>query len=299
MINRFRRNRLPLTTARARFAAELRRRGRGQRTIDRYTSSIERFTRLVGDIPVTKVTTDDCRRHLDSFTGCKQSTLAIETTILARFFGFLVDERELDVDPMARVKRPKVPKDPEVKTVSSDDIARMLAAAQTWPEKLCIGFFAFTGARREGAAFARWRDVDFQRGTIRLREKGGKHRDVSLADELRVVLMEYLSHQQVTPDMFVIPNRRPTTKTATRSDRTVYNILLDVSRRARVDATPHSIRRAFAVRYLEQNPDRIVDLQQILGHDNIETTMRYVREYTRRLSLDTARTMHYPEAEAA
>lgn len=77
---------------------------------------------------------------------------------------------------MQRIRRPRLPlpEELDVPTVTATDVMRLLEAWQTTGELLCIALLAYLWPRRRALAGLRWRDVDFERGTVRSREKGRK-----------------------------------------------------------------------------------------------------------------------------
>jgi len=284
-----------------RFNAEMRR-SFTENACDRYSRELERFLgTLPAGIAADDVTAGHCRAFLDSFAarGCKPSTIALEHTILSSLFKWLALEDCIDVSPMAKVRRIKVPPlaDREVVTISTEDVARMLNAAETWPERLCLGVFAFTGARRHAAAMLRWRDVDLQRGTFTLHEKGRKAIVKPIPHELRALLDAYLLTHTPTSDEWVIPNKRPLRGGGERSDRIAYNLVKDVAKRAGVTSHCHSIRAAFAVRFLEENPGRAEALQALMGHSSVATTYGYLRRYDRAEAMESVRSMSFTKPE--
>jgi site-specific recombinase XerD len=55
-----------------------------------------------------------------------------------------------------------------------------------------------------------------------------------------------------------------------RDDRIIWRIVKRVAARAGVEAHAHALRSAFAVYYLEQNPDDVVGLKELLGHRSVQ-----------------------------
>jgi len=197
----------------------------------------------------------------------------------------------IDESPMRNIRRPprKRPEDLDVVTVSTADVERLFAACQEWDEILCLSLLAYLGPRRGATARLRRRDVDLEQATIRFREKGGKVVVKPIPDELVEILQA--AEQDglwVGPDDYVIPNRRPP-RSRERSSKVIYRIVKDVAERARVRAHVHSLRGAFAVRYLEANPGDLDALQKLLGHARAETTQVYLRRQDRFVAMERVR----------
>lgn len=277
-----------------RYDGEMRRLGFTMNTRVRYGRELQRFGEFIHPTKMEAATTDQCRDFLDEFADCKPATVALENTILRGFFEWLVDDEVIDRNPMQRVRRPKVPPlaDREVVTITTHDVEAMLAACETWPEKLCIGVLAYTGARRNAAANLRWRDVDLRRGVVTLHEKGQKAITKPLADQLLALLWTYDLAHRPSPDDWVIPNRRPTGRDK-RSNRIVYHLVKQVAARAGVKSHCHAVRAAFAVRYLETHPGQAEHLQALMGHSNIATTFGYLRRLDRERAMETVRGLSF------
>lgn len=278
---RFHRTHHPtVTEAMNLYAAEMRRRKFKPTTYRRYERELERFAEHVGtQKKITKITPNDCRSFLDTMNDCEPSTIALENSIISRCFDYLVDTDVVPTSPMLKIKRPKVPpiRDRKRKRISGEEVAKMIEACETWPEKLCINTAAFTGSRRNALSLLRWRDVDLEQGTIAFFEKGHKAITKPIADELRKVYVAYLGTHTVSPDDWVIPNRRKVNR-PTRSNKFIHLMIREVGERCGVDAHVHCFRAAFAVRFLETNPGEIETLKELLGHDSIGTTQGYLDE---------------------
>lgn len=268
-------------------------------TITRYRREVERFAAMTGlDTPIRDVDKHHCRTFLDSFTNHSPNTIQLEWTILNSLFEFLVLDDAIDLNPMAKVPRPKSV-DAQRTRVTTDEVRQMLAACETWPERVCLHILAFTGARRHAVSELRWRDVDMTRGTVSFLEKGSKRIAKPIAAELRTVLDLYLLEHNVDPGDFVIPNKRPLKK-AERSDRIVYTLVKEVAGRCGVKAHAHALRAAFAVAFLEMHPDRLMDLKELMGHASVATTQgSYLTEFNKAKAMRSVEGLSFTLEEPA
>lgn len=210
--------------------------------------------------------------------------------------------------PMERMLAPRrLPAESlDVVTLSTDDVRKLLAAAQGWTEKLSVALPAYMGCRRHAAAQLRVKDYDRANKSIRFVEKGGKTIWKPVPDELAEMLearlssgvgqsgrsSEYgdddLAGQGPAPDDYLIPNESGARK-AERDDRVIWKAVRRAADRAGVKAHVHSLRAAFAVFYLEQNAGDLEALQPLMGHRSIATTQVYLRRLERGTAMERVR----------
>lgn len=275
---------------------------RSPRTRTRYHAELVKAANAVAPLEPWEIETDDLRRYLRRWENAQPATMASQISILKGFFGWLLKEGALQIDPTARIDRPSMPAPHERKTtvISGDDVVKMLAACRDWQEMLCLGTLAYCGPRRRALSNARWRDVDMDRGTIDFFEKGAKSITKPIPNELREVYRLFIAEQQPSPDDYVVPNLHPSKvrRTDTRSDKIIWMTVKRVAARASVKSHVHALRHAFAVHYLEANPGCVENLQQLLGHSNIETTMGYLRNANRDKQKETVRSLSWGNVAA-
>jgi integrase len=278
------------------YIGELARRGRSQATRTKYQEILWKFCAHVGRKGCDEITRLDCTTFLDRWVNASASTLALHTSILSGFFDFLLDLTAVESSPMANVRRPprKRPEDLDVVTVSDADVERMFAAASQWDELLCLALIGYLGPRRTATARLRRRDVDLERGQMRFLEKGGRVMWKPIPTELAEILRAAEEDGVwLSPDDYLVPNRRPQQRKGERSAKVIYRIVRDVAARARVRAHPHAIRAAFAVRFEEQHPREHLALQDLLGHARFETTQVYLRRRDKARSMEVVRDLSW------
>lgn len=178
--------------------------------------------------------------------------------------------------PWPRVLRPA----PDVLT--RPEVLRIFEAA---PSDYWRTFFVTayaTGMRRMEVAALQHADIDAAAGLIRVRcGKGGKNRVVMLDPTLHKTLRDHWRVHRL-PGPWVFPARAawgwsglPVTL---RDATTAFHKAAQVARIQR-KVTLHGLRHAFATHSLEDGVDLAV-LQQLLGHEHVETTTRYTQVRT-------------------
>jgi integrase len=272
------------------FEGEQARKGRSPRTREDYFRKLVLLCPKEGDCPpVGDVTADDCRGLLDRWRDSAPGTRYHSWAVLSSFFGWLYRAGVVDVNPMARVEPPmrQHSDDLEVTTVSANDVRRLFDACERWHDLLCLSTLAYLGPRRRAASNLRRRDLDLDEGTLTFREKGGKVITKPLPGEFAQLLRYAIGAGAIgrDPDAYIIPMIREQRRRGDRDDRIIYWTIKRLAARAGVEATPHAIRAAFAVHFLEGHPGELEALQRLMGHSKIGTTEIYLRR------LDRARAM--------
>jgi len=263
------------------YLGSLARAGRRPSTLASYRRLLNDFVDLVpsketGDLELT-----DYERFLDRWISAAPSTLASGVSLVRGFSRFLWERGLADADVAYPLKRPrkKRPEDLEVVSVTAEDVVRLLDKCETWQELLCVGTAVYTGARRGALAHARRSDVDLVRRTIRFAEKGGKVVVKPMADEYLAILRAAEENGVwCSSEDYLIPNRRAASvRRAERSDKVIWDTVKCVAARAGVRTHVHALRAAFAVKFDEAHPDRVIALKELMGHARLETTLIYLR----------------------
>jgi len=286
-----------------RFDGELARRGCSKRSRDDYFRKLAHLCELLPDADVASVTEDDCRAYLDRWRDRHPNTMRHSISVLKSFFGWLYEVGLIERNPAERIKPPRRPHpdDLDVTTVSGADVRRLFDACETWTEFLCLSTLAYLGPRRRAASNVRRRDVDIERGTIRFREKGGKVITKPIPEEFAGLLREAIRLGVIgaSPDSYVIPMARGQRREGERDDRLIWRTIKRLGKRAGVEVHPHSLRAAFAVKFLETHPGEVEALQRLMGHSKIETTQIYLRRLDRERAMERVRDLSWGAPFAA
>jgi len=174
----------------------------------------------------------------------------------------------------------------------------LLSACETSAELLCIAVLAYLGPRRAALARLRWRDVDFERRTVRFFEKGRKAIAKPMPHELESLLRAaagFASEREGWRNEHVVPMGLAQRRSGERDDRVIWRLYKSVAARAGVGGHVHAVRGAFAVQFLESNPGDLEALQALLGHRNIRTTQTYLRKLDRERAMERVRDLSWGE----
>jgi integrase/recombinase XerD len=174
---------------------------------------------------------------------------------------------------MARRKLPKF--------LREDELEGLLAAARTERDRVLVSAGLYLGLRVAELCKLRVEDLDLDERTAFVNQgKGGKDRVVPIPLRFVPALRAWVGPRRRGP---LFPSPRDPHKPLTT--RAVRYLVLRLAERAGVDrirVSPHKLRHTFATRLLARGAD-LREIQELLGHANIQTTTIYAAVVTERL----------------
>jgi site-specific recombinase XerD len=210
--------------------------------------------------------------------GSKDSrpTIARKLSTLSSFYTYGITEYPhlVPENPLDRVKRPKLARESTRSGLDLDQALEVLAAAERvgGRDAAVVLLLAWTGMRAAELRACEVGDLGQERGerTITVTRKGGKRQALMLYRDAWVALSAYLDGRTEGP-LIVGSRGGPISRyeVGLTLDRIVPQRIQDEKR-----VTPHSMRHTFATLALDAGAD-IRQVQRMLGHDSMETTMRY------------------------
>lgn len=277
--------RLPMDEAIARVTAEVRERmasdmrlaGLRDRTQVAYALAVRDFVEFHGRSPDGLGQTE-VRAWVAELMGRGLSAPRIRQHFAALRFLFV---RTLgEPRPVSFLAWPSDESSP-VLVLSRMEVQEILRQVRDARYRVLFTLMYATGLRLSEACWLEVQDIDSPRGLIRVRRgKGGRQRMAPMAEQLAVLLREYLRIVRPRPPL-VFPSRRATVlgpggvRKALRSAALAAGVVGKV--------TPHALRHAFAAHLVEAGVDVRV-LQLALGHRSIRTTARYAHVQEARLT---------------
>ncbi len=205
--------------------------------------------------------------------------------VLRSFFTWAVEEELLNSNPAQRVKLPKTPQY-LIATFTPERLEALLAACDT---RTWIGFRDYTimlllldtGIRVSELCGLTVEQV--HEDYITVFGKGRKEREVGISPEVRRLLWKYLAkyRRPASPEIrevFVNVRGQPLTPSG------VEQLLIEIKKRVGLEGvrvSAHTFRHTFARMFLEQGGD-LYKLSRLMGHTDVKTTERYLKEFTSR-----------------
>lgn len=246
--------------------------GKSPNTLKQYGYILRQAFTAVG-VPITKITVYHLRSYLmrEKDRGILDASLNGTRSVLCSFYGWLHIEGLIDRDPTANlgpIKCPKVMRLP----FSDVEVERLKTACTSTRQKAIVCFLLATGCRVSELVSTRRDAVDLVAMDCRVVGKGNKERRVYLDTVTVMYLKQYLATRtDDQPWLFVSGTlEQPYTPAG------IQAMLRNLGKRLGIpDVHPHRFRRTLATNLIRRGMP-IQEVAFILGHDKIDTTMRYV-----------------------
>lgn len=247
--------------------------GCSERTLAYYKTTVEKLLDEVDD-PIRKVTTDDIREYLANYQGlndCSKTTIDNIRRNISSFFTWLEEEDYIIKSPMRRIHKIKTTK--TVKEVISDEeIEKMRDKCKNLRDLAIIDLLYSTGIRIGELVRLNVDDIDFEERECIVFGKGDKERRVYFDAKTKIHLMGYInSRSDANPALFV-------TLDAPYDRLQISGVEIRLRRLGRElginKVHPHKFRRTMATRAIDKGMP-IEQVQKLLGHSQIDTTMHY------------------------
>ena len=247
--------------------------GCSEKSLKYYKSTIMALLDGVGK-EVKYIGTEDIRSYLTDYQARKQSskvTIDNIRRILSSFFSWLEDEDYILKSPVRRIH--KVKTGTNVKETYTDEALELMRDNCTELRDLAIiDMLASTGMRVGEMVLLNREDIDFNERECVVFGKGGKERIVYFDARTKIHLQNYLnSRKDNNPALFVSLqkpyNRLQISGIEVRLRQ--YGKRLGITK-----VHPHKFRRTLATMAIDKGMP-IEQLQQLLGHRRIDTTLQY------------------------
>ena len=255
------------------FLAAKRIEGCSEKSLKYYKTTIEMMIATVGK-SVKHIETDDIRRYLTKYQEKKKSskvTIDNIRRILSSFFSWLEDEDYILKSPVRRIHKVKIGMN--IKETYSDEALELMRDNCTEPRDLAmIDMLASTGMRVGEMVLLNINDIDFNERECIVFGKGNKERVVYFDARTKIHLQNYLnSRTDDNPALFVslkAPHER-------LKIGGIETRLREFGKQLGLHKVhPHKFRRTLATMAIDKGMP-IEQLQQLLGHRKIDTTLQY------------------------
>lgn len=248
--------------------------GCSERTLAYYKATIEHMLSIIVT-PLRQVQTDDLRAYLVEYqlrNNCSKTTVDNIRRNLSSFFSWLEAEDYIIKSPIRRIH--KIRTGSKVKeTLSEECIEKLRDSCLQIRDLAMIDLLYSTGIRVGELVSLNINDINFEERECIVYGKGNKQRKVYFDAKTKVHLKRYLEQRKDYSEALFVTLDSPFERLKISG---VEIRLRKLGRLASLDQRvhPHKFRRSMATRAIDKGMP-IEQVQKLLGHQQIDTTMHY------------------------
>ena len=247
--------------------------GCSERTITYYHTTINKMLQVINK-KIEFITTDDLRKYLADYrkmNGASKATVDNIRRVLSSFFSWLEDEDYIFKNPVRRIHKIKTKK--VVKEIISDENFEILRDSCTNIRDLAmIELLASTGIRVGELVNLNIEDVLFNERECVVLGKGDSERIVYFDAKTKIHLQKYLDSRKDSNPALFVSFKKPYKRLGING---VERRIRELGHEADIKKVhPHKFRRTMATNAIDKGMP-IEQVQRLLGHVQIDTTMQY------------------------
>ncbi|MGQ9426349.1 site-specific tyrosine recombinase XerD [Gilvimarinus sp. F26214L] len=273
-------------------------------TLESYRRDIRQFAVWLAPrgVNLTGVSPEILQSHLADRLkrGLSARSTARFLSCIRGFYGYLLRENQIQVDPCARIRNPKLGRSLP-KSLTEDDVERLLGAPRVdepigLRDRSMLELLYACGLRVSELVGLTISQVNLRQGVVRVFGKGSKERLVPLGEEASHWLNRYLREGRPAllkgaPSEVLFPSQRGQHMTRQTFWHRIKHWALAAG--IQKELSPHTVRHAFATHLLNHGADLRV-VQMLLGHSDLSTTQIYTHVANTRMKALHAQ--HHPRA---
>ena len=245
--------------------------GRSEKTIEHYEYVIRKMLDGV-KTPIGNITVYHLRKYMaaELERGLSENTIRGYQDVFNSLFGWLWREGLIQKNPCANIGTVKIPKIQRM-PFSAAEIETIKENCKTQRDKAIICFMLASGCRIEEATKLNIKDVDMKNRECKVYGKGKKERTVYIDEVAATMLSRYLQTRKDDNEALFIGRRGE--RLTPSGVRAMMKKIEKSSGVANIH--PHRFRRTLATNLASKGMS-IQEVAKILGHEEINTTMKYV-----------------------
>lgn len=250
--------------------------GLSRETLNTYRIYLEDFLLSISK-SLLDITTNDIRVYLYKYQKnhnvCNR-TLDGRRLVLNTFFDWLTKEGFIESNPcslIGPIKFEEKPREP----LTDIEMELIRDACVTLRDKAMIETLYSTGCRVSELSRLNKDDIDFRKGEVQLFGKGSKHRISYINAKMEVSLKKYLASRADDEPSLFVTIRRPYRRLKKEG---IEKVVRDIGVRSNIGRPvfPHLLRHSISSSLLKKGMN-VAELQKMLGHSKLDTTMIYAK----------------------
>jgi len=251
-------------------------------TLRDYRNMVRVLDREFGNRKIEAITPEEIELWITGYSGSNR-TRQKYLVCLGSIFKRAMKVHGLPRNPADVVERPRVRRAAKIDVLRPEEVLALVRAAESEQDAAIFHTAAFAGLRMGELLALRWRDIDFTRRTIHVREnwtqgetttpKGGTERAVPMAEEVAQRLARLGQREHFTSDDDLVFCTQRGQHVGYKSLKERYRAALRAAD-LREDFRFHNLRHTFGSTVIRHADSR--EVMEWMGHADLTTTRRYL-----------------------
>jgi len=247
--------------------------GCSTKTLHYYRATIEETLKEI-DKAIPIITTNDLRNYLANYQdkhGISKVTIDNIRRILSSFFAWLEDEDDIIKSPVRKIHKVKITQTIK-ETLTDEEIEKIRETCDNIRDHAIIDFLLSTGMRVGELVLLNRDDINFQERECKVMGKGNKEREVYFDAKAKMHIQNYITSRTDDNPALFVSLKEPHIRMSISGIETRVKLIGQKAIHKRVH--PHKFRRTLATMAIDKGMP-IEQVQNLLGHVKIDTTMHY------------------------
>ena len=283
---------MSITNAIVNYRRFLKRRNYSPCTVKNYLNSLKHFVVWV-NVPIERVCQHKVTEYIDYLLEkrLKAKTINLHLARIRVFYDYLYHEEEIKVvNPVKKGTNLRLSK-PLPKHLKDEEVKALFNGIKKHRDRAIFKVMLRCGLRVEEVSDLALTDIDLKRRKIHVRNgKGNKDRVVYISQDTHIALMEYLRRRPQSRAKKIFLVEKGTSIGKPISVRGIQKRIEYYARKARLKVSCHHLRHTMATQLLNADAE-IETIQDLLGHNRITTTERYLTVSNLKVKKDYYRAM--------
>ena len=243
------------------------------RTLNYYKDNINKMLDTV-NLPIDKITTETLRNYLADYKSNSSAGMVTIDNIrrtLSSFFAWLENEDYIVKSPVRRIRKVKTTR--RVKeTLTDENLEKLRDTCSNVRDLAILELLISTGMRVGELTKLNISDMDFQERSCIVLGKGNTEREVYFSAKSKMYIEKYLETRTDDNKALFVSLIKPYNRLGISG---IEIIIRNLGKEANINKVhPHKFRRTMATMAIDKGMP-IEQVQKLLGHIKIDTTMEY------------------------
>ena len=237
------------------------------RTLKYYKDNITKMLDTV-NLPINEITTETLRNYLSNYKNNSTAGMVTIDNIrrtLSSFFAWLENEDYIVKSPVRRIHKVKA-------TLTDENLEKLRDTCSNVRDLAILELLISTGMRVGELTRLNIADINFQERSCIVLGKGNSEREVYFSAKSKMYIKKYLEMRTDNNEALFVSLIKPYNRLGISG---IEILIRNLGKEANINKVhPHKFRRTMATMAIDKGMP-IEQVQKLLGHIKIDTTMEY------------------------